>query len=174
MDVHARDVVEKLKKEGVSSAEEFSWTSQMRCCPDDAHLAFGEIVGKIGTGQFSTGQFCTRQIVQGQIFWCKIVYFLILVPNCPFAFLMPNCQFLLFWCQIIRAPNCPTTLGKGFYDWDDDLVQKGGTHPLTPLQLEFVPKKASVSPSNKFPQIELRTYPKKHPFILNVEVLARQ
>ena len=56
MDVHARDVVEKLKKEGVSSAEEFSWTSQMRCCPDDADLALGEIVGQFGTGQFWTGQ----------------------------------------------------------------------------------------------------------------------
>ena len=30
VDVHARDVVDKLKKEGVNSAEEFSWTSQMR------------------------------------------------------------------------------------------------------------------------------------------------
>ena len=30
VDVHARDVVDKLKKEGVDSAEEFSWTSQMR------------------------------------------------------------------------------------------------------------------------------------------------
>ena len=94
MDVHARDVVEKLKKEGVSSAEEFSWTSQMRCCPDDAELALGEIVGQFGTGQFSTGQFGTGQIVQ--------------VPNCPFAFLVPNCQFLLFWCQIVRVPNCLT------------------------------------------------------------------
>ena len=30
VDVHARDVVDKLKKEGVNSPEEFSWTSQMR------------------------------------------------------------------------------------------------------------------------------------------------
>ena len=30
VDVHARDVVEKLEAEGVTSPEEFSWTSQMR------------------------------------------------------------------------------------------------------------------------------------------------
>ena len=87
MDVHARDVVEKLKKEGVSSAEEFSWTSQMRCCPDDSHLALGEIVGKIGTGQFSTGQFCTQK-------------------NCPGAKLSgAKLSIFLFWCQIVCLPS---------------------------------------------------------------------
>ena len=39
--------------------------------------------------------------------WCQIVCFLILVPNILFAFLVPNCPFLL-WCQIVRVPNCPT------------------------------------------------------------------
>ena len=91
---------------------------------------------------------------------------------------MPNYQFLLFWCQIIRVPNCPTTLGKGVYDWDDDLVQKGGAQPLNPLRVEFVPKKGFTFPlkqiSSKRAEDCVNSYPKKHPFILNVEVLARQ
>ena len=33
--------------------------------------------------------------------WCQIVRFLIQVPNCLFAFLVPNCPFLLSWCQIV-------------------------------------------------------------------------
>ena len=63
--------------------------------------------------------------------WCQIVGFIMLVPNCPgaklsvftmlvpngpffilvpnspFAFLVPNHPFLLYWCQIVRVPNCP-------------------------------------------------------------------
>ena len=44
--------------------------------------------------------------------WCQIVRFFILMPNCPFGFLVPNCPFLLSWCQIVwfqivRVPNCP-------------------------------------------------------------------
>merc|ERR1712117_696191 len=50
--------------------------------------------------------------------WCQIV----LVPNCPgaklstFIILVPNCQLLLSWCQIVPfiilvlncpVPNCP-------------------------------------------------------------------
>ena len=100
MDVHARDVVEKLKKEGVSSAEEFSWTSQMRCCPDDSHLALGEIVGKIGTEQFSTRQFCTRQIVQ--VHNCP-------VQNCPFSYLGAKLSTCLLDAELsvltILVPN---------------------------------------------------------------------
>ena len=97
MDVHARDVVEKLKKEGVSSAEEFSWTSQMRCCPDDADLALGEIVGKIGTGQF-----CTRKIVQ--VPNCP-------VQNCPFSYLGAKLSVCLLDAKLsvftILVPNYP-------------------------------------------------------------------
>ena len=97
MDVHARDVVEKLKKEGVSSAEEFSWTSQMRCCPDDAELALGGIVGQICTGQFSTMLVpkCPSSYLGAN---CLFAFF---VPNCLFAFFVPNCLFAFF------VPNCP-------------------------------------------------------------------
>ena len=81
MDVHARDVVEKLKKEGVSSAEEFSWTSQMRCCADDVGLAPGGIVG-----QFCTGQFCTM-----------------LVPKCPYSYLGAKLSVCLLRAKLSGA-----------------------------------------------------------------------
>ena len=38
-----------------------------------------------------------------QMVRCQIFYFLILVPNCPFAFLVPNYPFLLSCRQIVRA-----------------------------------------------------------------------
>ena len=34
---------------------------------------------------------------------CQIVWSIKLVPNCPFAFLLPNCLFLLSWCQFVRS-----------------------------------------------------------------------
>ena len=50
--------------------------------------------------------------------WCQIVRCqIVLVPNCPgaklsaFIISVPNCPFLLSWCQIFRfiilVPNCP-------------------------------------------------------------------